>query len=93
MNTRSKGTAPITRVDSRPASAELRLKELGINLPPPTEPFGTNVEAGQTGNLLGMLPTENHPPKFLGRVGGELNADQECEAAYLAALNVLAVRA
>lgn len=43
------------------ASAEQRLKELGINLPSPPEPFGTYVEAVQTGNLLfltGMLPTE-----------------------------------
>jgi len=31
---------------------EQRLKELGIKLPAPPEPFGTYVEAVQTGNLL-----------------------------------------
>jgi hypothetical protein len=51
----------VTREGSRPASAELRLKELGIELPAPPEPFGTYLEGVQTDNLLfltGMLPTE-----------------------------------
>jgi hypothetical protein len=38
-----------------------------------------------------MLPTVGHEPKFLGRVGKELNAEQGRSAAYAAALNVLAV--
>jgi hypothetical protein len=42
----------VTPEGSRPAGAEQRLKELGINLPPAPEPFGTYVEAVQTGNLL-----------------------------------------
>jgi hypothetical protein len=37
---------------SWPARAEQRLKERGIKLPTPPEPFGTYVEAVQTGNLL-----------------------------------------
>jgi hypothetical protein len=60
--------------DSRAASAEQRLKELGIKLPTPPEPFGTYVEAVQTGNLLfltGMLPTEGRRAKFVGRIGAE----------------------
>jgi enamine deaminase RidA (YjgF/YER057c/UK114 family) len=79
---------------SRPASAEQRLKELGINLPEPPEPFGSYVEAVQTGNLLflsGMLPTEGRGAKFVGRVGAELDVETGRRAAYLAALNVLAV--
>ena len=63
---------------SRPASAELRLRELGIKLPAPPEPFGTYAEAVQTGNLLfltGMLPTEGREAKFIGRVGAELDAE------------------
>ena len=77
-----------------PASAEQRLKELGIQLPVPPEPFGAYVEAVQTGNLLflsGMLPTEGHGAKFLGRVGAELDVEAGRKAAHLAALNVLAV--
>jgi enamine deaminase RidA (YjgF/YER057c/UK114 family) len=84
----------ITRESSRPASAEQRLQELGIKLPVPPEPFGTYVEAVQTGNLLfltGMLPTEGHEAKFTGRVGAELDVEAGRTAAHLAALNVLAV--
>jgi enamine deaminase RidA (YjgF/YER057c/UK114 family) len=84
----------VTQEHSRPVSAEQRLKDLGINLPTPPEPFGTYVEAVQTGNLLfltGMLPTEGRGAKFIGRVGAELDVDAGRKAARLAALNVLAV--
>jgi len=76
------------------ASAEQRLKDLGIKLPEPPEPFGTYVEAVQTGNLLfltGMLPTEGRAAKFVGRVGAELDVEAGRKAAHLAALNGLAV--
>ena len=75
-------------------TAELRLKELGIKLPAPPKPFGTYVEAVQTGNLLfltGMLPTEGRAPKFVGRLGAELDVEAGRQAAYLAALNGLSV--
>src|SRR5258707_857767 len=84
----------VTREGSRPASAEQRLKELGIKLPAPPQPFGTYAEAVQTGNLLfltGMLPTEERGAKFNGRVGAELNVQEGRQAARLAALNALAV--
>ena len=84
----------VIREGSHLASAEQRLKELGIKLPPPPEPFGTYVEAVQTGNLLflsGMLPTEGHAAKIIGRVGAELDLEAGRRAAHLAALNVLAV--
>jgi enamine deaminase RidA (YjgF/YER057c/UK114 family) len=83
-----------TATGGRPAGAEQRLNELGIKLPAPPEPFGAYVEAVQTGNLLflsGMLPTEGRAAKFIGRVGAELDVDAGCQAARLAALNVLAV--
>src|SRR6476620_10171843 len=81
-------------ISSGIASAEQRLKELGIKLPTPPEPFGAYVETVQTGNLLflsGMLPTEGHAAKFIGRVGAELDVEAGRQAARLAALNVLAV--
>src|SRR5215470_4494332 len=84
----------VTEESSQPASAEQRLKELGIRLPPPPEPFGVYAEAVQTGNLLfltGMLPTEGRTAKFVGRVGAELDAEQGYKAAHLAAINALAV--
>jgi enamine deaminase RidA (YjgF/YER057c/UK114 family) len=84
----------VTGEHSNPTGAEQRLKELGIKLPAAPEPFGTYVEAVQTGNLLfltGMLPTEGRVAKFVGRVGAEFDVEAGREAAYLAALNVLAV--
>src|SRR5213083_281892 len=93
MNTHSQEQM-VTREGSRPASAEQRLKESGIKLPAPPEPFGTYVEAVQTGKLLflsGMLPTKGHGAKFIGRVGAELDVETGRQAARLAALNVLAV--
>src|SRR5712672_3528276 len=84
----------VIREGSRSASAEQRLNELGIKLPAPPEPFGSYVEAVQTGNLFfltGMLPTEGHGAKFIGRVGAELDVEAGRKAAHLAALNALAV--
>jgi len=75
-------------------SADNRLKELGLDLPSPPEPFGTYVEAVQSGRLLflsGMLPTEGHEARFIGRVGAELDVEAGRNAARLAALNALAV--
>src|SRR5712664_3395035 len=84
----------VTAGGSRAVSAEQQFKELGIKLPVPPEPFGTYMEAIQSGNLLflsGMLPTEGRVAKFIGRVGAELDVDAAREAAKLAALNVLGV--
>ena len=91
---RQMATQTATPESSRPASAEQRLKELGIKLPTPPQPFGIYVEAVQTGDLLfltGMLPTEGRSAKFIGRVGAELDVEAGRKAAHLAALNVLAV--
>src|SRR5258706_1125385 len=75
-------------------TAEHRLKELGIVLPAPPEPFGIYAEAVQTSNLLfltGMLATVGREGKFIGRIGAELDVQTGRQAAYLAALNALAV--
>jgi enamine deaminase RidA (YjgF/YER057c/UK114 family) len=84
----------VTPDSSRPASAERRLQELGIQLPAPPQPFGTYAEAVRTGNLLfltGMLPTEGRAAKFAGCLGAELDVEAGRQAARLAALNGLAV--
>jgi enamine deaminase RidA (YjgF/YER057c/UK114 family) len=93
MNTKSKDKL-LNEVDSRLTTAEQRLRQLGIKLPTPPEPFGIYAEAVQTGNLLfltGMLPTEGREAKFIGRVGAELDVEAGHAAARLAALNGLAV--
>jgi enamine deaminase RidA (YjgF/YER057c/UK114 family) len=80
--------------DCRSLTAEQRLKELGVTLPAPPQPFGIYAEAVQTGDLLfltGMLPTEGREPKFVGRLGAELDVETVRKAAYLATLNALAV--
>jgi enamine deaminase RidA (YjgF/YER057c/UK114 family) len=93
MNTDSKDKP--SGVDSpRPATAEQRRRELGIKLPTPPAPFGIYAEAVQTGNLLfltGMLPTIGREAKYIGRIGAELDVQTGRQAAYLAALNGLAV--
>jgi enamine deaminase RidA (YjgF/YER057c/UK114 family) len=85
---------PVTREGARPVGAEQRLKDLGLELPAPPEPFGSYVEAVQAGGLLflsGMLPTEGHEATVVGRVGAELDVEAGRKAARRAALNVLAV--
>jgi enamine deaminase RidA (YjgF/YER057c/UK114 family) len=75
-------------------TAERRLRELGIVLPPAPTPLGAYVEAVQTGNLLflsGTLPVVGGVPKFLGRIGGELSVEDGRHATRLAALNALAL--
>ena len=77
----------------QPDGAERRLQELGIRLPAAPTPFGNYVEALQTGNLLflsGMLPVVDHKPKYLGRLGKELDVESGRDAAYTAALSALA---
>jgi enamine deaminase RidA (YjgF/YER057c/UK114 family) len=78
---------------SQQGSADRRLLDLGIQLPAAPTPFGTYVETVQTGNLLffsGMLPVVDHKPKFIGRLGKEFDVEAGREAAYTAALSVLA---
>ena len=83
-----------TTAVARQPTAEQRLKDLGLELPAPPQPFGIYAEAVQTGNLLfltGMLPTKGRSPKFTGRIGAELNVQAGYKAARLAAINALAV--
>jgi len=93
MNKRSKDKV-LSSDGARLATAGQRLKQLGIELPMPPEPFGIYAEAGQTGNLLfltGMLPTVGREAKVIGRLGAELDVEACHKAARLAALNALAV--
>jgi len=93
MNTDSKNKI-LGGDGSRPATAEERLRQLGLELPAPPEPFGIYAEAVRTGDLLfltGMLPTEGREAKVIGRIGAELDVQTGRKAAYLAALNALAV--
>jgi enamine deaminase RidA (YjgF/YER057c/UK114 family) len=83
----------VSAKDLQLESPERRLKDLGIELPSAPTPFGSYVEAVQTGNLLflsGMLPVVNHKPKYIGRVGKEFDVEAGRDAAYTATLSALA---
>jgi len=79
--------------NTKNVTAEERLRDLGIDLPPPPVPLGAYVEAVHTGSLLflsGTLPLEGQMPKFVGRIGAELSIEDGRRATHLAALNALA---
>ena len=81
------------RTDARALSAEDRIRESGIRLPSPPTPFGSYVEAVQTGSLLylsGMLPVVDHKPAYVGTLGLELDKNDGQDAARIAALGALA---
>ncbi|MGZ2380943.1 RidA family protein [Rhizobium leguminosarum] len=83
----------VNHAKAQAAGAERRLQELGITLPPPPTPFGAYVEAIKTGNLVffsGMLPVVGHEPRYIGRVGGALAAEDGRKAAETATLSALA---
>jgi enamine deaminase RidA (YjgF/YER057c/UK114 family) len=74
--------------------AEDRLIALGISLPEAPKPFGAYVPAVQTGNLLflsGMLATAGHSVPVTGTAGKDLDVKAAQKAAYVAALNALAL--
>ena len=71
-------------------SADQRLSELNIALPPPPTSFGSYVETVKIGNLLylsGMLPVVGREPQYVGRVGGALSVEDGRKAAEIACLN------
>ncbi len=78
---------------SQAVTTEDRLRELGVQLPGAPTPFGNYVEVLQTGNLLflsGMLPVVDHKPKYLGRLGKELDVNAGRDAARTAGLSAIA---
>jgi enamine deaminase RidA (YjgF/YER057c/UK114 family) len=83
----------VTGKSSQSSDADRKLQDLGIELPGATTPLGFYVETLQTGNLLflsGMLPVVDHKPKYVGRLGKELDTEAGRDAAYTAALSALA---
>lgn len=73
-------------------SAEARLKELGITLPPPPKPVAAYVTAVRAGDLLftaGNGPLVEGRPLCTGKVGAEVTVEQGYEAARVTTLNLL----
>jgi enamine deaminase RidA (YjgF/YER057c/UK114 family) len=70
-------------------SAEARLKEKNITLPPPPAPIANYVGAVQVGNLLFASGNTAGPDGPKGKVGKELTVEQCYEAARQTGLRVL----
>ena len=75
-------------------SYELRLKELGIELPAAPQPVANYVPVVRVGDLLflsGVLPSKDGQLVFRGKLGAEISIEQGVEAAKMAVLNALAI--
>ena len=75
-------------------SADQRLIELGLHLPPPFPPAGSYVAAVRTGALLylsGAGPVRADGGFVTGKVGDTVDLPTAVEAARLTALQLLAV--
>jgi enamine deaminase RidA (YjgF/YER057c/UK114 family) len=72
---------------------EDKLRQMGLELPPPPTPVAAYVPAVRTGNLVyvsGQIPREKGELKFRGHVGGSLSQEDGRAAARICALNALA---
>ena len=74
-------------------SPEVRLLQLGIELPTPFPPAGEYVNAVRTGDLLvlgGHIPFSPPETLVLGKLGADLDVPAGRQAARFAAINALA---
>lgn len=74
-------------------SAEARLQELGIALPPPPSAAGLYAPALQSGAQLyisGQLPSRDGKPVRQGKLGRDVSIEEAVELARLCAINGLA---
>jgi enamine deaminase RidA (YjgF/YER057c/UK114 family) len=74
-------------------TAEEKIKEMGLQLPPVTKPIANYVKYVRTGNLIflsGHGPTKADGTNITGKVGTDLTAEQGYEAAKITALNLIA---
>ena len=75
-------------------SAEQRLVELGIELPPVSPPAASYVNAVRTGNLVylsGTGPTTPGMPTPTGKVGSDVTTEEAAAHARQVGINMLAV--
>ncbi|MBP83645.1 MAG: hypothetical protein CMO61_07330 [Verrucomicrobiales bacterium] len=74
-------------------SAEIKLEELGIQLPPPPKQMGVYRLLVQTGNLAflsGHGPFLDDGSVITGRVGADMSLEKAQDAARQVGLNILA---
>jgi enamine deaminase RidA (YjgF/YER057c/UK114 family) len=71
-----------------------RLKAMGLELPPVSQPIANFVQSTRAGNLVfvsGQLPRKDGKMLNPGKVGAGVAIEQAQESAKLCALNILAV--
>ena len=77
---------------AQPVDYDKKLKELGIELYPPSKPVANYVKAVRVGNMLylsGHGPTKPDGSNIIGKVGKDLTIEQGYEAAKLTAAGML----
>ena len=77
---------------SQTVDFDKKLKELGIELSPPSKPVANYVKAVRVGNLLflsGHGPTKADGSNITGKVGKDLTVEQGYEAAKLTAVGMI----
>jgi enamine deaminase RidA (YjgF/YER057c/UK114 family) len=75
------------------SSPEARLAELGISVPEVAPPVAAYQPTARTGNLVftaGQLPARDGEMLAIGKLGGEVDAEQGYACARQCALNALA---
>ena len=89
-----KVTTPVNQAKTMgPSKIDARLTELGITLPPASQPVANYVNAVQTGNLIflaGKGPLKADGTYITGKVGKNLSIEQGYEAARVVGINQLA---
>ncbi|QNA44631.1 RidA family protein [Lacibacter sediminis] len=74
-------------------SADEKIKELRLQLPPASKPIANYVKYVRTGNLIflaGHGPTKADGTNIMGKVGKDLTIEQAYEAAKVTALSLIA---
>ncbi|KPG89486.1 endoribonuclease [Pseudomonas sp. RIT-PI-q] len=74
-------------------SIALRVQELGLALPTPSQPIANYVNHVVSQNQLfisGQIPLQDGKPAFIGRLGESISEEEGANAAELAALGLLA---
>jgi enamine deaminase RidA (YjgF/YER057c/UK114 family) len=74
-------------------TADDKIKELGLQLPPASKPIANYVKYVRTGNLIflaGHGPTKVDGTNITGKVGKDLTIEQGYEAAQVTALSLVA---
>lgn len=88
VSTQDSSAAQQDRID-----VELRLEELGIELPVPDVPIANYVQAVKAGNLIflaGHAPKKADGEFMTGKVGKDVDIEYGKEAARITAINLLA---